>query len=331
MENESMARTDILKKLRREINRGIGEILEEFTGIPVARKMLGYQVGLLKGDRSEAQGKRFRPILCLLSCMAISGGYKKALPAGIAIELVHNFSLIHDDIQDEDRYRRGRLTLWKKWGRNQAINAGDAMHTLSNLALQKLFEVDLPENVIKSVFLIINNACYQMCEGQMLDIDFEKRREVSIPEYLRMIQKKTAALIESASIAGALIATENQMIVRHFKGFGFNTGMAFQIFNDLSGFYNSEARFVHLKSDLERNKKSLPVLIALGALKPGHRKSMDTGEMLKFIEKSGAIERARIMGEDYLRKAIFELDKTGIRNSVQELLKEYITGIKRMI
>lgn len=311
----------LLKKLRNKINEEIRFNLNR-CDTPVSLQMMKYQLGLLESDFEKEQGKRFRPTLCLLSSLAISGDYKKTLPAAAAIELIHNFSLIHDDIQDEDEYRRGRFTVWKKWSKNQAINAGDAMHTLANLALQRLFKMDLPLEVINSVFYVINNACYQMCEGQMLDIAYENKLKISLAQYLQIIQKKTAALIESAAFAGALIATRNKKVIKCYKNFGLNVGMAFQIFNDLSGF-EKKARFTHLHSDLAKNKKILPLVLTLKNLK--FKKDMGTKEML---EKTNAIQNSRRIGEDYLRKAILELEKTGIKNSVQELLKEYTISIK---
>lgn len=332
----------LLKKLRQEINREIKLNLKH-CGIPVSFQMMGYQVGLLKTDSEEAQGKRFRPTLCLLSSLAISGDYKKALPAAAAIELIHNFSLIHDDIQDEDKYRRGRMTVWKKWDNSQAINAGDAMHALANLALLRLFKTNLDLKVINSVFSAVNHACFQMCEGQMLDIDFEKREDVKLPAYLRMIQKKTAALIECAPVAGALIAGASRKVIECYRNFGFNAGMAFQIFNDLSGLNGSvhrldhprlhgdspTQRMFHFCSDLIKKKKTLPIILALQGLEHRQKKNMKISRMLNLIRQSNAVQSSRRIGEEYLEKALAELCRAGIRNPAQELLKEYVLNIKR--
>lgn len=318
----------LLKKLRQEVNREI-ELSLSRCDITISLQMMGYQMGLFGSVSEQEQGKRFRPILCLLSSLAVSGSYKKALPAAAAIELIHNFSLIHDDIQDGDEYRRGKMTVWRKWGNNQAINAGDAMHTLSNLSLQKLFKMNLSSGVIGSVFSAVNNACYQMCEGQVLDVAYENKSRISIAQYLEMIRKKTAALIQSAPYCGALIVTKDRSVIRHYRNFGANAGMAFQIFNDLAGFENLDSKFAHFKSDLARNKKSLPIILALQGLEPKQKKSLKISKMLNLVRQSNAVQISRRIGEEYLEKALAELDKTGIKNPAQELLKEYVLNIKR--
>jgi len=324
LKTDNYMNNSLIRKLRKEVNREIITTIRSFCEIPIASQMLGYQMGLLKNESKETQGKRFRPILCLLSSLAINGDYKMALPAAAAIELIHNFSLIHDDIQDEDECRRGRKTVWRKWGNNQAINAGDAMHTLANIALQRLFKMNLSPKVIDSVFFIINNACYQMCEGQMLDIGFEKKWNVRLPQYLQMIRKKTATLIQSAPYCGALIATQNRSVIRHYKNFGANVGMAFQIFNDLSGCDGSAAQFNHFYSDLIKKKKTLPVILAFKSLESAQKRKIKEREMLSLFKESDAIQHSRRIGENYLENALLELNKTGIKNPSQELLKEYI-------
>ena len=312
----------LINELRNEINREITITLKKFCDIPIAGEMLGYQLGLLKNQSTGAQGKRFRPVLCLLTAKAISGSYKKALPAAVAIELIHNFSLIHDDIQDGDEFRRGRQTVWRKWGANQAINAGDAMHALVGLALSGLFDSGLKPAVINSVSSAVNSACYRMCEGQMLDLSFEKRARVGIGEYLRMIREKTAALIESAPVSGALVSTQNCGIIKCYRSFGANAGMAFQIFNDISGFGDKGSRSLHIQSDLKKNKKTLPFVLALGAGKKG------ASGMRVLIVKTGALRHSEAIGTEYLRKALYDLDRSGVSNSAQDLLKDYVLHIK---
>ena len=143
-----------------------------------------------------------------------------------------------------------------------------------------------------------------------------------------MIQKKTAKLIESAPFAGALIATRNQKIINCYRNFGLNVGMAFQIFNDISGFGDSSRiKFAHFQSDLAKNKKTLPLILTFKNLKSKQNKKMSVKEIFSLIQNSGAIQLSRKTGEEYLERAIVELDKTGIRNPAQELLKEYIWRI----
>jgi geranylgeranyl diphosphate synthase type I len=314
----------LLQKLRKDINREIEKTLEKYCDIPLAKKMLDYQLGM--GLGLTAQGKRFRPILCLLTAKAIGGSYKKALPAAAAIELIHNFSLIHDDIQDGDEFRRGRMTVWKKWGVNQAINAGDSMHALVNLSLSGLFKLGLKPKVISSVFSVVNSACYRMCEGQVLDIGLEGKAGTGLMGYLDMIKKKTAALIEAAPFSGALASTQDRRIIGCYRNFGLNAGMAFQIFNDVSGFGKDNARFDHIKSDLIKHKTTLPLVLACRTLAPV-KKKLSASMILRLIKDSGAVEHARVIGREYLGRAVCELDRSGIKNSAQETLKEYVLQI----
>lgn len=317
----------LINELRKDINREIEKTLGKYCEVPLARKMLDYQLGI--GSGQEAQGKRFRPMLCLLAAKAISGSYKKALPAAVAIELIHNFSLIHDDIQDGDEFRRGRMTVWKKWGSNQAINAGDSMQALVNLSLLRLFDTGLKPKVISSVFSAVNSSCFQMCEGQVLDIGLEGKSGTRLADYLNMIKKKTAALIEAAPFSGALVSTQDGKVISCYRNFGLNAGMAFQIFNDVSGFGKNKARFDHIKSDLEKHKTTLPFVLAFRTM-PRAKKKLSAGMISKLIEDTGSVEQARMIGREYLDRAVGELDRSGIKNPAQEMLKEYVLNISKL-
>src|SRR5258708_22064165 len=141
---------------------------------------------------SFATGKRIRPLLCLLSASAAGGDWRQALPLGAALELIHNFSLIHDDIQDNSPLRRGRPTVWRRWGQAQAINAGDAMFTLAYLAPQRLLALRVLPEVAMRALAELNFTCLELTQGQHLDMNFERHAMVTVPEYLAMIEKKTA-------------------------------------------------------------------------------------------------------------------------------------------
>src|SRR5581483_4246137 len=171
-------------------------------GVPLY-EMLRYHLGLDGG--SPVQGKALRPTLCLLVCQALGGDWTKALPAAASIELVHNFSLIHDDIQDEDRERRHRPTLWTKWGVPQAINAGDAMFCLATLTLRDLRPL-FGDAATVEVMTVLQEATQQMIEGQFLDVRYEEVPEISLEDYLRMIACKTGALLRASIEIGALLA-----------------------------------------------------------------------------------------------------------------------------
>jgi geranylgeranyl diphosphate synthase type I len=242
----------------------IKDILNHRTSPRLLYDIMRYHLGWVDEDLKPIEhyrGKRFRPILCLLAYYALSGVYEKALPAAASIELIHNFSLIHDDIEDKDVERRHRPTVWKIWGVPQAINAGDGMHVIANLAALRLKERNVTHKKIVDVLSILNETVMKLCEGQYLDISFERRTDVTSKEYLEMIYLKTAALIESSVHVGALIATEDKEVLENFIEFGRDMGMAFQIRDDIIGTWGETKNTGKPKgSDIENKKKTLPVI-----------------------------------------------------------------------
>lgn len=209
-------------------------------------------------------GKRIRPLLCLLVCDAAGGDWRQAIPAAAAIEILHNFSLVHDDIQDNSPTRRGRATVWALWGQPQAINTGDAMFALAHLALGRLADrgVD-PARVVRALRRF-DETCVALTRGQYTDMSFETRPGVSVDEYLAMITGKTSVLIALAGELGALVAGADDERIHHFATYGLDLGLAFQIQDDLLGIWGDE----HLTgksvaTDITTRKKTLPVLYGL--------------------------------------------------------------------
>lgn len=226
--------------------------------------MMSYHLGWEgEGAGPEARGKRFRPLLLLLTCVAAGGSWEKALPAAAAVELLHNFSLIHDDIQDNSPLRRGRVTVWKKWGIPQAINTGDAMLTLAHLTMLRLHNLVSSEVTITAAGLL-QETCLKLTQGQYLDMDFETRSKVTLEEYWQMVEGKTAALISACAELGALIAEVEDTSRHHYKDFGFYLGLAFQAQDDLLGIWGDSAiTGKSTESDLVSGKKTLPVLYGI--------------------------------------------------------------------
>ena len=310
--------------------------------------MMKYHLGWVDEKFKETKryrGKRFRPTLCLLSYKAISGVYDKALPAAAAIELIHNFSLIHDDIEDMDEQRRHRPTVWKLWGIPHAINVGDGMHVLANLCALRLREVNVTDAKIVDVLEILNKTVMELCEGQFLDMEYEKRIDITINMYLKMISKKTAALIEASTHIGAILATENRKIIEKFRLFGHNIGMAFQIIDDIIGIWGKEEKTGKPKaSDIRNKKKTLPIIYAMEKTKKKDKKFLtnvykrskkiseeDISRILEILEKYGAREFSINIAKEYEKKALENLNKTGLENSSIEKLKkitEFITSRK---
>ena len=233
----------------------------------VLYEMMAYHMGWQgEGAGAGAQGKRIRPLLLLLSFGAASSGspdWPAAIPAAAAVEILHNFSLIHDDIEDNSPLRRGRLTVWKKWGLAQAINAGDAMLALSFQALMGM-SAHVPAAVALEAQDILQKTCISLTQGQYLDMSFEDRSSVTQPEYLAMIGGKTASLLAACTELGALVAGAAQEKRAAYRAFGRSLGLAFQVRDDILGIWgNEEKTGKSAASDLIAGKKSLPVIFGL--------------------------------------------------------------------
>jgi geranylgeranyl diphosphate synthase type I len=206
-------------------------------------------------------GKRLRPIFLLLACEAQGGDWQQALPAAAAIELLHNFTLIHDDIEDHDHTRRGRPTLWTVWGEPQAINAGDALFTLAYRSLVNLRTTSVSPELILRVVNCYTDTTLKITEGQCLDLSFETEIEIAETTYLTMIKNKTAALIGLACELGGMIADAPQTHIAALREFGESLGIAFQMQDDLLGLWGKpEQTGKPVGSDLRNRKKTLPIL-----------------------------------------------------------------------
>ena len=257
--------------VRVEFTRQVAQIDGEMQRILDARdgharplyEMLAYHLGL-DGTGSRG-GKRIRPLLGVLAYQSLGGDYRKALPGAAALELGHNFSLVHDDIEDADRERRHRPTLWALWGIPAAINAGDALFALSRLALYRLLDgEDYDDRRVLDLMKIYDETCLALCEGQYLDISFERRDDVTVEAYYEMIGKKTAALLGASVMAGAILAVDDTSVHEAYRQFGYDLGMAFQMADDIKGtFWSTEKSGKPEAGDIRKRKKTLPVVWAL--------------------------------------------------------------------
>ena len=227
-------------------------------------EMLTYHMGWTgEGAGAEATGKRIRPLLVLLCTASCSASWQLALPAAAAIELVHNFSLVHDDIQDNSPKRRGRDTVWVKWGAPMAINAGDALFVLSNQAIIDLKD-NYPAEVVVRAAEILHNTCLDLTRGQYLDISYEERKDLSVEDYWPMISGKTSALLMACCQIGALLGGADEEKQAAYRSFGHFLGLAFQVQDDILGIWGDEkATGKSAASDLVEGKNSLPVLAGL--------------------------------------------------------------------
>lgn len=286
--------------------------------------MLHYHLGWANQDfepERGPRGKRIRSALCLLACEALRGDFTPALPAAAAVELLHEFSLIHDDIEDDDRERRHRPTVWVNWGKAQGINAGDTLFALAQLTLLSLSEQDLPADLVLRAHTRFNETAVRLCQGQFLDISFERRTRVRPDEYLAMISGKTAALLGFAVELGGLVAGAQDDQLTALQTFGEALGLAFQMQDDLLGLWGDPKRTGKpAGNDIRKRKKSLPVTVALADEGPAgarlralySRPRLDdeaVAEALALIEQTGARTRLHAMAHHEHERALRALER----------------------
>ena len=292
--------------------------------------MLGYHLGW-EGDGAgpEVRGKRIRPLLVTLTAAACGGDWQAALPAAAAVELIHNFSLIHDDIEDNSPLRRGRATVWALWGIPQAINTGDALFTLGHLALHRLAATTGPDLVLQSIHLL-QETCLKLTQGQYLDIAYEKRNDLSVEAYWLMVGGKTAALLECCAGLGALAGQAGPSVRQLYQDFGRGLGLAFQIQDDILGIWgDAELTGKSAESDLAAGKKTLPVLYGLQKDEEFARRWLggpilpaEVPEMAKLLEAEGAREYAQRAADRLTAEALSALEAADPQGEAGEALGE---------
>ncbi len=306
--------------------------------LPSFYSIMQYHLGWIDESFAPATGgggKHVRPILCLLTCQATGGDPDQAVQAAAAIELVHNFSLVHDDIEDKSHLRRGRPTVWKIWGVPQAINVGDGLFVLAHLIMQRLADRGVPPQRVLTALEILDQACLALTEGQYLDLSFETRLDVDVEQYLSMIRGKTAALFSAAAQLGAVVAGSDPESIACYRRFGQNLGLAFQIVDDILGIWGDpQATGKPAADDIRQRKKTLPIVRAFeeeqkvggkGLMEIYQREIIDEGAVeaaLKILEYLGARRYAEDMANDYYQQALAELDATGVENEAQDDLRE---------
>lgn len=252
-------------------------------------------------------GKRLRPLLVLLSSKAVGGNFNTAYNAAAAVEMLHNFTLVHDDIMDNADKRRGRLTLHKKYDNSTAILTGDSLLSVAYEYLLK----DCNGNT-KEVISAFTKGLVEVCEGQSMDADFETRKNVTIDEYLLMIRKKTAAMVEMCCRVGALLGGGSEDQVNALGNYGLNLGIAFQVQDDLLDLVADEKEFGKtIGGDLVEGKKTFLFIVALEKSKGKERK-----KLLKVIENKG-IKHYQLAGY----KELYQ--KLGVISEAEREIKFY--------
>jgi geranylgeranyl diphosphate synthase type I len=305
----------MLPEIEKELQSQVGR-LNQKDSRPFY-EMLTYHMGWSgEGAGPEAAGKRIRPLIVLLAAASCGADWRSALPAASAVELVHNFSLVHDDVQDNSDKRRGRPTVWTKWGVPMAINAGDALFVIANQAILDL-EKNLPAPIVVRAASILNNICLELTRGQYMDMSYEERSDLKIEDYWPMIGGKTSALLSACTHIGALIGGADSDKQESYRAFGYGLGLAFQVQDDVLGIWGDEAvTGKSAASDLVEGKNSLPILFALeknGAFAKRWRQGpIQTGEVHEvaaLLESEGARAYAIETSEKETGKALAFLEQ----------------------
>ena len=328
--------TQTLQKYILDIEQTIKDALTPAP--PFLNGIISYHFGWVDQNFQPAtfdSGKRLRPTLCLLVFEALTGGYKDALPAAASIEMIHNFTLLHDDIEDGDLERRGRPTAWTIWGKPLAINTGDFLYTLAFQCLSQLQSSRFEPRKIFAVQRLIYQACLDLTIGQDLDLRFEQLRDVTIEMYLDMIYKKTGALLEAAVRTGAMLGTSDEEVINNYGDFARNMGIAFQVRDDMLGIWGDSAKTgKSADNDLRRKKKTLPIIYMLSkaagsrkekllALYAGAEVLTDT--QIAFVRESldwaGAYQFTQNAADTYIDNAFAALGKIDLSNQPQQDLE----------
>ncbi len=259
-------------------------------------------------------GKRMRPALTLLGYSLFKSNYEKAVDAAVAVEMFHNFTLLHDDIMDKAPLRRGKATVWKKWGSDTAILSGDAMLIMAYELLS-----DYEPVVLKKILPVFNTTALKVCEGQQLDMDFETEKNVSIQAYLNMIELKTAVLLGAALQLGAIIAGAKEKDARLLYEFGKSTGIAFQLQDDILDVFGEAEKFgKQVGGDIVANKKTF---LLLNAFELADKKIKE--QLTVFLKQKNAGKKIKGVKEIY--------NQLGVKNSAEkEMQKYYSSALKAL-
>ena len=285
---------------------------------PLLAGMVRYHLGYVDlalqpiDPRTIDRGKRIRPAVTLLVAGTAGGDPIQAAPVAAAIELLHNFTLIHDDIQDESATRRHRPTVWHTWGAKQAINAGDALFAVAHLPLFQLPARGIPAERTIEILDAFERMTIEIVEGQTLDLGFETREDVTGDDYLEMISGKTSAIIRFAAWAGAVIAGADAATAARWGDFGLELGLGFQIHDDLLGIWGTQAETGKRQADdIRRRKKSYPFLLLRERLDPAAQADLN------------AIYAQDEVSEAEVERVLAMMDAHEVRRDVEQVVAGY--------
>lgn len=240
-------------------------------------------------------GKRIRPTLLMLACEAFGGDVQQALPAAAAVEMFHNFTLLHDDIMDNAEVRRGKPSVYASWGNNVAILSGDAMMICSYRLLSKV-----PSEKLASIMEIFTTTALQVCEGQQYDMDFESRQKVSVVEYMHMIELKTSVLLAGAAAIGAVLGDASEEDCRQIYRYALELGLAFQLQDDLLDSYGTQEELgKRIGGDILEGKKTCLMLNAMSRATEEDREVLRSTHLDKSLSEDEKIARVKAIYDKY--------------------------------
>jgi geranylgeranyl diphosphate synthase type I len=329
----------MLESIEEELKRQVEKLDQPRT--KQFHEMVTYHMGWTgAGAGAEATGKRIRSLLLLLVEASLGFREKKdekelvpnwlhALSAAAAIELVHNFSLIHDDIQDNSFKRRGRNTVWVNWGAPMAINVGDALFVIANQAIMDLAEF-YPAEVVVKASNILNTSCLDLTRGQFLDMSYEGRNDLSLDDYWPMTGGKTSALLAASTHIGALLGNAGEAEQEAYRLFGWHLGLAFQVQDDILGIWGDEGvTGKSAASDLVEGKNSLPILYGLGKhgkfaerWARGSITPSEVKDVARQLEDEGGKNYADEISKTEIQKALEYLDKVNPRGEAGKSVRQ---------
>jgi len=279
-------------------------------------------------------GKRLRPNLVRMSAKMFGADELSVVNVAAAFEMLHNFTLIHDDIMDEAPIRRGKPTVYQKWDGNIAILAGDALATL---AVQEMLKAPAPAEIVLQLVNLLGRTSIEVCEGQQLDLDFEKRDDVSLDDYIEMIRLKTAVMLAGCLKAGAIFAGSDENDSTHIYNCGIYLGLAFQLRDDLLDVYADEAEFGKMiGGDIKENKKTYLLLRALNDSTAEQHKKLESlfssdidfekklNEVKELYENLDIKSKTEAAILDYVSKSLSELNEISVEENLKEELKSWI-------
>jgi geranylgeranyl diphosphate synthase type I len=337
-----MAISTAMEDLSARVNAELGSIVNP-RQMPLYR-MMSYQMGW--EDRqgvsdAPVRVERIHGALCLLACRAAGGEPDTALPAAAAVELVHNFTQIHDDVQGGNPRRGDRDAVWWVWGPAQAINAGDGMHALARLALFRLLERGVPSATTFRAVKLLDEAALQACEGRFLDLEAQERLEMSVDAYLKMASSKTGALLSCAMKLGALVADADEKVFEAMGACGARLGVAMQACADVRELWGEGQGSAAPSPEVMNKKKLLPVVYALEKADRHERRVLgdiyfkrvlepaDVARAREVIERLGAKDDCEGLIEQYRADAVAALDAPGVSAEGRADLEELIDLLLR--